>query len=116
MLQVHMIWGSPLMVVAIMVLLYREIKWACFVGLAVMLLLVPVTGMIGKRLGMLRREIVGWTDKRASTMAEVVSGMRVIKFYDWEEPFKCALPLRVCHATSCSRSAVLCSRVRCASQ
>jgi ATP-binding cassette, subfamily C (CFTR/MRP), member 1 len=88
MMSIHMVWGSPLLIIAIVGLLYREVEWACFVGLAVMLLLVPITAIIGKRLGLYRREIVAWTDKRTSIMSEVVNGMRVIKFYNWEEPFK----------------------------
>ena len=94
-MQVHAIWGSPLIIIVVLFLLYREIEWACFVGLGVMLLLVPITGKVGKALGRLRAQIVGWTDKRTTTMSEVVNGMRVIKFYGWEVPFRCALFLFV---------------------
>ena len=86
----HAIWGSPLIIIAVIILLYREIEWACFVGLGVMLLLVPLTGLVGKQLGKLRGQIVGWTDKRTTIMSEIVNGMRVIKFYGWEVPFRCA--------------------------
>jgi ATP-binding cassette subfamily C (CFTR/MRP) protein 1 len=88
MVTIHAVWSSPLIIVVILGLLYREVQWACFVGLAVMMLLVPMTAFIGKRLGLYRREIVSWTDKRTSIMSEVINGMRVIKFYDLEEPFK----------------------------
>jgi ABC-type multidrug transport system fused ATPase/permease subunit len=90
--MMHVTWGSPLIIFAVIVLLYREIEWACFVGLGVMVILVPLTGLVAKKLQALRREVVTYTDKRTSIMSEIVNGMRVIKFYAWELPFRCCTP------------------------
>jgi ATP-binding cassette, subfamily C (CFTR/MRP), member 1 len=89
MITIHTAWGAPIFIIAILTLLYREIQWAAFVGLGAMLLLVPASAYIGKTLGMLRRKIVGFTDKRTSYMGEIINGIRVIKFYAWELPFRC---------------------------
>lgn len=90
--MIHSLWGSPILIIVVTVLIYQQIQWATFVGLAVNLMLIPITAFVAKRLAKLRREIVGWTDKRTSTMDEVINGMRVIKFYAWEVPFRCAAP------------------------
>lgn len=44
MFAIHAIWGSPAYIVAVLVLLWFEVGWATFVGLGVMLALVPATG------------------------------------------------------------------------
>lgn len=86
--MIHVVWGSPLLIAATLYLLYIEIQWAAFVGLAAMFLLVPGTAFIGNALAKLRRKIVGFTDQRTSYMDEVINGIRVIKFYAWEMPFR----------------------------
>lgn len=88
MITVHTAWGAPIFIIVILTLLYSEIEWAAFVGLGAMMLLVPATAFIGKKLGTLRRKIVGFTDKRTSYMNEIINGIRVIKFYAWELPFR----------------------------
>jgi ABC-type multidrug transport system fused ATPase/permease subunit len=111
--MIHAIWGAPCLIVVVTWLLYKQIQWATFVGLAVNLLLVPITTLVAKRLSTLRREIIGWTDKRTSTMDEVINGMRVIKFYAWEVPFRYAPMSRgATAAVSCGLLAMLCTVLR----
>lgn len=89
MLSLHPAWGAPLFIAAILALLYIEIQWAAFVGAAAMLVLAPASAEIGKALGTLRMQIVGLTDQRTSYMEEIINGIRVLKFYAWELPFRC---------------------------
>lgn len=60
-----------------LVLLWFEVGWATFVGLGVMLVMVPLTGKLAMKLGMLRRELIGWTDKRVGRMNELINGIQV---------------------------------------
>jgi hypothetical protein len=46
MLAIHSLWGSPALIAVILALLYQQVGWATFVGLGVMLMLVPLTGLI----------------------------------------------------------------------
>lgn len=46
MMAIHTCWGAPLYIIVILVLLYQEVEWSTFVGLGVMLCLVPITGMV----------------------------------------------------------------------
>lgn len=86
-LSVHALWGAPIMIIVILVFLYRYVKWATFVGLAIMLSLGPLAGRLSRVLGKLQRARVGWTDKRVGVVNEVITGIRVIKFYAWETSF-----------------------------
>jgi hypothetical protein len=100
----HLTWGSPFIIFAVIVLLYREIRWACFVGLGVMLIFVPLTGLVAKHVQALRKEVVTYTDKRMSIMSEIINGMGVIKLYAWELPFRCC-SLSVCLPSNADRTA-----------
>lgn len=88
MMAIHVVWGAPLYIIVILVLLYQEVGWSTFVGLGVMLMLVPLTGKVAGKLGQLRRQILKWTDKRVGLMNEVINGIQMIKFYAWERSFK----------------------------
>ena len=85
--SIHSLWGSPCLIIVILVLLYQQVGWATFVGLGVMLLLVPVTGILVTKLAAFRKELLEWTDKRVGLMSEVISGIQMIKFMAWEVPF-----------------------------
>ncbi|KAG2439872.1 hypothetical protein HYH02_010502 [Chlamydomonas schloesseri] len=97
--DIHALWGGPICIIAILILLWFEVGWAMFVGLGVMLVMVPLTGMLVAKLGVLRRELIGWTDKRVGLMGEIINGMQwhgmstsqMIKFYAWEDSFRAAV-------------------------
>lgn len=86
-MAIHALWGSPIYVIVIIGLLYQEVGWATFVGVAVMALLAPLSGKVAGKLAMLRRSIMKWTDKRVGLMNEVVNGIQMIKYYAWERSF-----------------------------
>lgn len=56
-------------------------------GFAVMLFVVPLTGVTAGRLFKLRRGLVGLADKRVNLVSECINGIRVLKFYAWERNF-----------------------------
>ena len=43
MLGIHVLWGAPILVVIILVLLYQQVGWATFVGLGVILAYTPLS-------------------------------------------------------------------------
>lgn len=46
-----------------------------------------VTSSAAGKLGMFRRNILKWTDKRVGLMNEIINGIQMIKFYAWERSF-----------------------------
>ncbi|XP_071820241.1 ATP-binding cassette sub-family C member 4-like isoform X2 [Apostichopus japonicus] len=83
----HYLWLGPLEAIIIMYFLYREIQWACLPGYVVMLFLIPAQARMGKLFATLRRKTARFTDKRVAVMTEIITAMRVIKMYAWENAF-----------------------------
>ncbi|KAI8485108.1 Multidrug resistance-associated protein 4 [Branchiostoma belcheri] len=81
------LWIGPLQTVAILSLLWHEMGPSCLTGLLFVLLTIPIQSYLGKRLSTLRSEIALKTDKRVNLMHEVISGIRAVKLYTWEELF-----------------------------
>jgi ABC transporter transmembrane region len=59
-------------------------RWATFIGLAMLLLSSPATGLFVKRLTGLRRRMLIETDSRVKLMNQLLVGIRVLKLYAWE--------------------------------
>ncbi|GFO10855.1 multidrug resistance-associated protein 1-like [Plakobranchus ocellatus] len=78
---------SPIQVTVAIVLLYRHIGNAAFVGLFFMLLLIPLNAWCGKKIAGLHKEKTEVQDERVKFMNEIVNGIKVLKLYAWEKAF-----------------------------
>lgn len=47
----------------------------------------PLQAMAMKSMFAFRKKAMVWTDKRAKLIQELLGGMRVIKFFSWEQPY-----------------------------
>jgi hypothetical protein len=56
-------------------------------GFALLVFAMPIQAYGVKCLFSLRMESRLWTDKRSKLLQELLSGIRVIKFFSWEVPF-----------------------------
>ncbi|XP_056411570.1 ATP-binding cassette sub-family C member 4 isoform X4 [Hyla sarda] len=83
----HFLWAAPLQAIAVTVLLWIEIGPSCLAGMAVLIILMPLQTLLGKLFTSLRGKTAAFTDTRIRTMNEVISGMRIIKMYAWEQSF-----------------------------
>ncbi|KAK7479006.1 hypothetical protein BaRGS_00029767, partial [Batillaria attramentaria] len=83
----HFLWIGPLQAIAVLVILWHELGPSVLAGFAVLILLIPVQGTMGKLFSKLRRKTAVHTDERVKVMNEIIAGMRVIKMYCWEKPF-----------------------------
>lgn len=82
---------SPFDLVILGILLWVLIGWQAVAGLAFALILIPyeaeMTGWVAK----LRMQAARVTDKRLAVMNEIVSGIRAVKMYAWEWPYRDAV-------------------------
>lgn len=56
-------------------------------GLAVMIIVIPSQAIIARVVARLRRVMLKFTGERIKVINEILQGIRVIKFYAWEDSF-----------------------------
>ncbi|KAG0075872.1 hypothetical protein BGZ92_002684, partial [Podila epicladia] len=83
----HILWTAPLMILLILVLLIVNMGPTALVGFVFLVLFGPIQARIVAALSVIRRKSTLITDARVKLTQEVLQGMRVIKFYGWEEAF-----------------------------
>ncbi|KAH8324273.1 hypothetical protein KR074_002950, partial [Drosophila pseudoananassae] len=69
-------------------ILFVQIGFPAVVGVAFMLLFIPLNLYVGKISARLRLKSVQRTDERVRLMSEIISGIQAIKMYAWELPFE----------------------------
>ncbi|KAG9079352.1 hypothetical protein FRC06_007784, partial [Ceratobasidium sp. 370] len=80
----HMAWTAPLQMAICLVLLCINLGWSALPGFAFFVVMSPLQGKVTKRLFLLRKRSMVWTDKRMKALQEVLGGMRIIKLFAWE--------------------------------
>lgn len=68
-----------------MSLLIEQVGYSVIAAVCVLFTINFIQARIGKNIGETRRRLVKLTDERVKVMNEVLQGMRIIKFYAWEE-------------------------------
>jgi ABC-type multidrug transport system fused ATPase/permease subunit len=87
-MTVLMATSYPLFLVGITILLITRIGWAAIVGIIIVLLFIPITGMISKKNGDTIVEINKHKDRRVQITAETIEGIKYVKLYGWELAFR----------------------------
>lgn len=84
----HYIWvESPVQIIVAITLLYRLLGWSATTGVLVMLILMPVNVLISRKFSQLQRRIMSITDQRVEETTEVLTNIRIIKYFVWEDRF-----------------------------
>ncbi|ODO06989.1 hypothetical protein I350_04354 [Cryptococcus amylolentus CBS 6273] len=81
------LFSCPLSVIVNCVLLYMALGVASFAGIAVLVLLMPLQGLIGKLYTRYQNVFMAATDKRLESVTEVIAYIKLIKFNAWEGKF-----------------------------
>ncbi|KAG0345643.1 Multidrug resistance-associated protein 1 [Podila humilis] len=69
-------------------MLYQQIGWSVFVGLATIFALLPIQGVIGKLFTKAKSAKLEAMDERIRLMNEILSGIKIVKLYGWEDSFR----------------------------
>ncbi|PVG03230.1 P-loop containing nucleoside triphosphate hydrolase protein [Serendipita vermifera] len=83
----HIAWSSPIGLIICLILLLVNLGPSALAGFAIFFIGSPLQTWVMKQLFHIRKKAMVWTDKRAKLLQELLSGMRVIKFFTWERPF-----------------------------
>lgn len=86
-LNFHFLWGAFVEVSLIIGLSVFEIGISALPGIFFILLLLPVQMYLGKRTNDLGRKQASRTTERVHLMSELLTAVKLIKFYAWETPF-----------------------------
>ncbi|KAK4704436.1 hypothetical protein P7C70_g1781, partial [Phenoliferia sp. Uapishka_3] len=80
-------WSGIFQITLAFISLYNLLGWTMLVGVAVMIASMPLTAMIARYQTKLQRQQMKNKDKRTSIMSEILSNIRSIKLYAWEDSF-----------------------------
>uniref|UniRef100_A0A672ZEG6 ATP-binding cassette, sub-family C (CFTR/MRP), member 10 n=1 Tax=Sphaeramia orbicularis TaxID=375764 RepID=A0A672ZEG6_9TELE len=83
----HELWSMPFRFSVTLYLLYLQVGVAFLGGLGVALLLVPFNKFLASRILSNNKLMLLHKDSRVKLMTEILFGIRVIKFYNWESHF-----------------------------
>ena len=85
--MVHMAWTSPIIIVICMALILSNLTFSGLSGLATIILGFITLTIAVKKLWIARAGINVVTDARVSLTQELISAIRMIKFFGWEPSF-----------------------------
>ncbi|GAB7360264.1 hypothetical protein MBLNU230_g8024t1 [Neophaeotheca triangularis] len=84
----HFLWAeTPVQFALAIYLLYEFLGYSSIVGIGMMALLLPVNMVIAKKFATVQKKILAATDARIHTTNEVLTNIRIIKYFAWEQRF-----------------------------
>ncbi|XP_043286728.1 probable multidrug resistance-associated protein lethal(2)03659 [Venturia canescens] len=83
----HYLWIGPLETIVLTYFMYQEVGLAAVIGVASLLMFIPLQGFLGQRSSVLRLRTAIRTDERVRLTNEIITGIQAIKMYTWEYPF-----------------------------
>ena len=84
----HFMWAeTPVQVVLAVYLLYSILGFSSIAGIIIMVLLLPINLTISKQFAKMQKLILAATDARIHTTNEVLTNIRIIKYFAWEDRF-----------------------------
>ena len=81
------IWSGPFQIIGSLILLWQQLNWATLSGVAVMIVMIPFTRFISRKLAGIQRELMKVKDDRINTTSEALEGIKLIKLQAWERSF-----------------------------
>ncbi|WFD27064.1 hypothetical protein MNAN1_002060 [Malassezia nana] len=83
----HILWSAVFQITIAFVSLYQLLGWSAFVGVAIMVVSVPLNTALAHYLRQLSARQMKVRDKRTGLMNEIVLNIKSIKLFAWEEAF-----------------------------
>ncbi|MGZ3658555.1 MAG: ATP-binding cassette domain-containing protein [Bdellovibrionota bacterium] len=69
-------------------LLFWYLGTTAFLSLGLLLLMIPLTRVIARSFSRIDKELMHFRDERVTLMSQVLSGIRVVKYFAWERSVK----------------------------
>ncbi|KAI9102399.1 hypothetical protein DFS34DRAFT_389500 [Phlyctochytrium arcticum] len=84
---IHIMWTAPVMLLSICILLIIQLGPSALAGIGILVFFGPIQGHIMGYLARIRKLVAPITDMRVKLTQEILNGIRLLKFFAWEEPF-----------------------------
>ncbi len=78
---------APFQIAVCLYFIYGQVQDLMFIGLGYSLLTIPLMGVVVGIVFRIRSLKINLTDRRVKLINEVLSGIRIIKYYAWEDAF-----------------------------
>ncbi|XP_069171929.1 multidrug resistance-associated protein 1 isoform X6 [Procambarus clarkii] len=85
---INLLWSAPLQIALALFFLWQILGPSVLAGLAVMIVLIPVNGVIANKTKQLQMSQMKNKDQRVKLMNEILNGIKVLKLYAWEPSFE----------------------------
>ena len=83
----HFTWAGPLQLSITFIMLYRLLGWSSFIGSVVLFVFIPIHAIIVYVLSKQRDRVSKVTERRIRLLQEIILGIKIIKYYAWEDVF-----------------------------
>jgi len=84
----HFLWANtPVQVVLAVALLYQILGYSSIAGIGMMVILLPINLYVAKQFSKIQKLVSAATDARIHSTNEVLTNIRIIKFFAWEQRF-----------------------------
>ncbi|KAJ2964710.1 hypothetical protein NQ176_g10780 [Zarea fungicola] len=80
-------WSAPFQIIICMVSLYNLVGWSMIAGVAVMIIMMPIQGLVARLMKRLQKEQMKNKDARSRLINEIITNMKSIKLYSWGAAF-----------------------------
>ncbi|KAM6957268.1 multidrug resistance-associated protein 1-like [Aplochiton taeniatus] len=82
------VWVAPIEIALCLFFLWQQLGPSALAGIAMVILIFPLNGLIAKMRSKLQEVQMKFTDGRIKLMNEILSGIKILKFYAWEQAFR----------------------------
>lgn len=86
--NIHILWSAPLEIFLVFVLIWFYVGWAVLSGLVVLFLSSFFSSFISSKYSRVQILINKVKDTHIKMVNEILNGIKVLKFYGWEESFE----------------------------
>ncbi|EDW01217.1 probable multidrug resistance-associated protein lethal(2)03659 [Drosophila grimshawi] len=83
----HDLWKGPVEAIIFGYIMYMRIGWTAIIGIAFIILLIPLQAWAAKAAAHYRTRSAEQRDRRVKLMNEIIGAIQVIKMYAWEQSF-----------------------------
>ncbi|KAG5671138.1 hypothetical protein PVAND_001351 [Polypedilum vanderplanki] len=79
---------APMIMALALYFLWEVIGVSAFAGLAVLIIIFPISGVVANEMQKVQHKQMSIKDERVKKISEILGGIKVIKFYAWEQSFQ----------------------------